>query len=162
MPKTLVLGLGNPIVSDDGVGIYAAREIFKIIKVNEDVVVKEASIAGFDLIDLLSGYERVIIIDAIKTGKMPPGYIFELTPEDMATTVRLAYIHEIDLPMALELGKKLNIPMPEEVIILAVEVEDMSTFSEELTSKVGEALPLVVKMALNICRDNPINKWFQK
>jgi len=158
MQKTLVLGLGNPIVSDDGVGIYAVRELLKhfsdedIIKYSVDV--KEASVGGFDLVDLISGYERVIIIDAIKTGRNPPGYILKLRADDIITTFRLAYIHEIDLPMALELGRKLNLSMPEKIIILAVEAENLDTFSDKLTAEVEKVIPEVIEMILDLIKNN--------
>jgi hydrogenase maturation protease len=150
MKKSLILGLGNPIVSDDGIGIYAVRKILEKIGSNDFIHVKEASVGGFDLIEILSGYDSVIIIDAIKTGKYPPGHILELTSDDFVTTCRLAFIHEIDLPMALEFGKKLGIPMPEDIIILAVEGENLNTFSEELSCKVKEALPVIVDRVMEL------------
>jgi hydrogenase maturation protease len=53
--KTLVLGLGNDILSDDGVGIYVARELKKIIH-SQDITVAEASLAGIGLLDMLAGW----------------------------------------------------------------------------------------------------------
>lgn len=150
MKKNLVLGLGNTIVSDDGVGIYAAREVLKKLNSTpllESIEVKEASVGGFDLIDLITGFEKAIIIDAIKTENGIPGTIYELTHDDIKrTTFRLAFIHEIDLPMGLELGKMLKIPMPNEIKIIAIEADDITTFSESMTPKVNAALDGVVKL----------------
>ena len=69
----LVLGLGNPILGDDAVGIFVAREIKRLAGERTGVTVKEASVGGFDLLDLLEGYRGAVIIDAIKTAGGRPG-----------------------------------------------------------------------------------------
>ena len=69
---TLILGLGNAILCDDGVGIKAARYIAELGP-NPDVVVKEAELAGFALIDLLEGFDRAVVIDAVKLRERQAG-----------------------------------------------------------------------------------------
>lgn len=65
--KTLVLGLGNPTLTDDAVGLAVAREVRKTVD-NEHVAVREASVGGLSLLHLAEGYDRVIIIDAFENG----------------------------------------------------------------------------------------------
>ncbi|MDY6959769.1 MAG: hydrogenase maturation protease, partial [Halobacteriota archaeon] len=78
--RTLVFGIGNPILSDDGVGIYVAREIKKRLSSDisqfKDVDVEEGSVGGLKLLDTILGYERVILIDAIMTESGSPGDIY--------------------------------------------------------------------------------------
>ena len=145
--KTLVLGLGNPILSDDGVGIKVAHEVANQLD-NPQVTVAETSAAGLSLLDCLTGYDKAIIIDAIQTGKGQAGQIYRIEPEDFALTKHLSSPHQINLVTALELGKMLNLAMPREITIFAVEAEDVTTFGEKCTPKVEQAIPEVVKMVL--------------
>jgi len=77
--KTLILGLGNPILSDDGVGVGVAGELEGRLD-QQEVTVVETSMAGLSLLDLLIGYDRVIIIDAIQTVGGKAGQIYRLDP----------------------------------------------------------------------------------
>ena len=109
--KTLILGLGNPILSDDSVGCRVAMALKDRLK-EPDVDILEASIAGLDFLDLLAGYDRVIIIDAIQTDKGVPGQIYRLEPEIFADTRHAGSPHDVNLATALELGKRLGLPLP--------------------------------------------------
>ena len=145
--KTLVLGLGNPILSDDGVGIKAAHEVANQLK-NPQVTVVETSTAGLSLLDSIVGYDKLIIIDAIQTEKGEAGEIYRMGTADFSLTKHFSSPHQINLATALELGKMLNLAMPQEITVFAVEAEDITSFSEECTPEVKRAIPEVVKMVL--------------
>jgi len=151
LKKTVILGMGNPILTDDRVGLLIVRSLEKKID-PETVDVKETNAAGFYFIDLLTGYERAIVVDSIKTGKNKVGSIYKFTLEDLFTTPRLVSIHEIDLNSAIQLGKKLGLKMPEEVYLFAVEIEDDKTFSETLTPEVEKVMPEVEKLILELLK----------
>ncbi len=143
--KTLVLGLGNPILSDDGIGCYVAMALKDRLK-EPKVDVLEGSIAGLDFLDLLSGYDRAIIIDAIQTSDGSPGQIYRLELETFADTRHAGTPHDVNFATAIELGKKIGLTLPSQIDIFAIEVTDTSCFSEECTPKVQEAIPLCVEM----------------
>ena len=82
--KTLVLGLGNPILSDDSAGCRVAMALQEKLHM-PDVDIREASIAGLDFLDTLAGYDRTIIIDTIQTGQGEPGQIYRFGLEILAT-----------------------------------------------------------------------------
>jgi hydrogenase maturation protease len=145
--KTLVLGLGNPILSDDGAGIRVAQEVGKKLD-DPQVTVSETSVAGLSLLDSIVGYDKVIIIDAIQTKKGKAGQIYRMKPEDFSFAKHLSSPHQINLVTALELGKMLNLVMPQEITILALEAKDVSNFSERCTPEVERAIPEAVKMVL--------------
>jgi len=145
--KTLVLGTGNPILSDDGVGIKVAHEVANQFN-SPQVTVAETSAAGLSLLDSIVGYDKVIIIDAIQTKKGKAGQIYRMKPEDFSFAKHLSSPHQINLVTALELGKMLDLVMPQEITILAVEAKDVSNFSEKCTPEVERAIPEVVKMVL--------------
>jgi hydrogenase maturation protease len=65
--KTLVLGLGNPILTDDKVGIHVVRAAAGHCSPANGVTFAEASVGGLRLLDLLAGYDRAVMVDAIQT-----------------------------------------------------------------------------------------------
>ena len=146
--KTLVLGIGNPILSDDGVGIKVAQEVGKKLD-DPQITVSETSAAGLSLLDSLIGYDKVIIIDAIQTEQGKAGQIYRMKPEDFSFTKRVSSPHQINLVTALELGKLLNLTVPQEISIFAVEAKDTTSFSEGCTPEVEQAIPEAVKMVLD-------------
>lgn len=144
--KTLVLGLGNTILCDDGIGIYVARAL--VGRLGGVAHVREAELAGLDLIEMLKGYERAYIVDAIQLDGEKPGTVFRMRPDDIRSTPRLASFHDIDLLTALELGRRLGFPMPHEVVIFGVQVEDARTLGETCTEPVsGVIAPLCDEIA---------------
>ena len=146
---TLVLGLGNAILCDDGVGIKAARYIAELGD-NPAVVVKEAELAGFALLDLLEGFERAVVIDAVRLRDGKPGDVVVFESSSLEPSLHLVAGHQIDLPTALEMGRRLGRPVPSEVYIVGVQIENDTTFSESCTPDVEAAIPTAAHIALRI------------
>ncbi len=142
--KVLVLGVGNPILSDDGVGIHVAREFKKRRLAGVDV--EELAASGLELLDVVRGYDKVVIIDAIQTTKGKPGELHILEEKDFEKSIHGSSPHGINIATALALGRKL-VPneMPKEVVFFAVEAEDVVNVSEKLTPKVAKALPRILE-----------------
>ncbi len=142
--KTIILGLGNPILSDDSIGIKVVR---KLKKENPKIAnrITETYAGGLNILDELEGFERAILIDSIRTGKYKVGTLLKLSPENFNTTDRLSYSHGIDYFSAIELGKKLGYKMPKEVIIFAIEVKDNYQFSEELSEELKDKLEEIIE-----------------
>jgi len=145
--KTLILGMGNPILSDDGVGIWVARALEGRLN-QQEATVEETSMAGLNLLDMLSGYDRAIIIDAIQTRDGKVGQIYRLEPEAFAATRHATTPHDVDFATALELGRRLGLALPQQIIILAIEVENVSSFSEECTPEVERVIPVCVERVI--------------
>jgi hydrogenase maturation protease len=150
--KTLIIGLGNTILSDDGAGILAAREVKNRCHGLTNLDVVEASLGGIGLLDLMAGYEKVIIIDSIKTMEGKPGDIFQLSVEDLGDTSSYPCSpHFLDVRTAVELGEKIGYKMPEHITIYAVEIKDNTTFSKTLTPEVKKAIPELVSVIIEDC-----------
>lgn len=145
--KVLVLGVGNPILSDDGVGVHVARELKK--KVLPGIDVEELAASGLELLDIVRGYDKVIIVDAIQTTGGRPGEVHILEEKDFEKSIHGSSPHGINIATALALGRRL-VPqeMPKEVIFFAVEVKDLVNVKEELTHEVAAALPGIVERVL--------------
>lgn len=142
--RTLVLGVGNPILSDDGVGVHIAR-MLKERKI-KGVTVEELAASGLELLDEVRGYDKVIIIDAIQTKGGRPGDLHILDEKDFERAVHGSSPHGINIATALALGRKL-VPheMPRQVVFFAIEAEDLVNVSEKLTRKVAAAIPGIIK-----------------
>jgi hydrogenase maturation protease len=152
--KIVVLGMGNPILTDDSVGLRVAQSLTSWLQTPAGapyaarVQVEESSLAGFNLLDLLAGQDRAIIVDSILTRDGTPGAIYRLAVDDFNTTVRLTSPHDINLFTALELGKQLGIQMPSDVVILAIEAADTTTFGEGCTPAVDAAIPVALELVI--------------
>ena len=144
---TLVLGLGNPVLSDDSVGIKVTQALRG--RVRPEVTVVESSVGGLDFLDLLAGYDKAIIVDAIQTENGKPGQIRRLEPEALKATRHVNNPHDLDFPTAIELGKKLNLSMPEDITIFGIEVQEVMTLSEDCTPEVEQAIPVCVDLVLH-------------
>lgn len=146
--KTLVLGLGNPILGDDGVGIRVLEQLRARFD-NVDLTFKESCASGLDLLQEITGYDRLIIIDAIQTKTGRVGHIYRLTMDDFTDSRLSGSPHNIDLAAAVELGKKLGECIPQQIDIFAIEVADVTDLSERCTPEVEKTIPLAVNMVAN-------------
>jgi hydrogenase maturation protease len=143
-PRTLVVGVGNPILSDDGVGIHIARALKDR---NPAVSIEELPASGLELLDMVLGFDTVVVVDAIETRDGTPGDIHVMHEDDFERAVHGSSPHGINIATALALGRKVGPEkMPKKVFFVAVEAEDLLTVSEQLTEKVAEAVPKAVEM----------------
>lgn len=159
--KTLLIGLGNPILGDDGVGWVVAEQISTIIAnrqqpiVNrQDIEVDCVSLGGLSLMERLTGAERVILVDSIFTGSKPVGTVSHFRLNDLPdlTGGHSASAHDTSLRKALNVGRRLDIPLPsdENVIIVAIEAENVYDFGQELSPAVAKAVPQAIQTVLEL------------
>ena len=152
--RTLVAGIGSTILRDDGVGVHAVRKLAgRLPSAKADII--ELGTGGLSLLDTIQDYDRLIIIDAIISGR-EPGTIRELRGEDIARSVHLSVGHEADLPSTLAIGRRLlETNMPREVIVVTVEALDITTFSEHMSPQVEASLPEVVDCVMKLLSTSP-------
>ena len=144
--RGIVLALGNDILGDDGAGIVAGRRLRDRVPAGVDVV--EAGFGGFHLLDHLEGYPRALVLDAVATGKHPPGTVLEFTRADFAPLA--ASPHYVGLPEVLAVAETLKLDFPTELRILGLEVERLDTFGTTFSPAVAAALPAFVDRAAAI------------
>jgi hydrogenase maturation protease len=174
--RWLVVGLGNPILGDDGVGWRVAEEVKRRIADSEWQIVSSGpvishakrpsaisyqpsaievdcvSLGGLSLMERLVGYERAILIDAISTGQWPVGSVhrFPLDALPDSTAGHSASAHDTSLQTALKLGRAMEAPLPPsgEIVVVAVEARSVYDFGEDLTPPVAAAVPRAVEMVI--------------
>jgi hydrogenase maturation protease len=150
--KTLVLGLGNELFGDDGVGIHVVRlsrqkaeeKNKSFLAGQPDIDFLECSLTGLALLDVIVGYDTLVIIDTIKSPRPEPGKIRLLDGAE------LRYIpgpspHYVSIPQMIEMGQKLGLKVPAEIKIIAVEAKDMYNLGEGLTSEMKKAIPKIME-----------------
>jgi len=146
--KTIVLGLGNSLLKDDAIGLILVKKLSERVN-HPEIEFKTSEKVGLNLIEYLKGYEQAIIIDAIITGKKAVGEIIEFSLDQLPVSPRLRSPHDADFKSAVELARRTGLKMPEEIIILGVEILDNLTFepnlSEELSSKIPHLVDAVLK-----------------
>ena len=144
MKKNLVLGIGNDILTDDGIGPKIVNDL-KTFERSPELIFETTTLGGLEILEIIKDYKKVIIIDAIRTIDGNPGEIFFFTPDDFKETLHLSNLHDINFLTALELGKKLGIPLPEEIHIIAIEIVEDQVFGTSFTPAIEEKYHIIMQ-----------------
>ncbi len=142
MKTSVVIGIGNPVISDDGLGIEVARCVQKQLTADCQFAVTEVYNGGLELMEAMAGFDRAFVVDAIVTGSAP-GTIHRLTVDEIGDCRNTSTTHNGSLSVALELGRLSGVKLPDAIRIWAVEAGDVSTFREGLTQEVKQAALVV-------------------
>jgi hydrogenase maturation protease len=145
--RTAVLGLGNPVLADDAAGLHVAAELQRRLRAQPvaGVDVLASTRAGFELIDLLRGYSRAVIVDSLDLPAPVAGRVRQLTIDDVSGSARLTNQHELGLAAAFELAAQLGEAMPLAVTIYAIEAGDVRSLGADLTPAVAAAVVELAK-----------------
>jgi len=149
--KGLVLGLGNDILSDDGVGLVVIRRLREIFKNKESMDIVETNEMGLSLLDFIEGYDWAVIVDSIMTGSCEPGTLHFFDRETFDHP-RACNPHHMGLDEILDMAEKMNLRVPNKLYVVAIEVKDPFSFGEELTPEVEEAIPKALSEIERIIR----------
>lgn len=164
----LIVGLGNPILGDDGVGWRVAEEVSARSGIPlgdaplpglsqpkpAPVTIERYSLAGLSLMERLTGFDHVIIVDSLNTGQHAQGEVVHFTLADMddLTHGHSASAHDVSLKNALKMGRGMGEPLPddEQVHIVAIEAQHVYDFKEELSPRVAAAVPAAARIVLDL------------
>jgi hydrogenase maturation protease len=147
--KTIVLGVGNPILKDDGVGIHVIRQLKKYVN-DPNVTLDEAMTGGMNLLDMIIGYEKAILIDTVKMKGAKTGEVRRFSLRDFPS-VHSSNPHDVDLLEAIKLAEKLGENrIPKEIVIVGISVnESQHVFGEQLSERMAKAVPKAVETVLS-------------
>jgi len=156
--KTLVVGLGNPTLGDDGVGWKVAEKVCQQLPADGSIVVDCLSLGGISLMEHLIGYDRVILIDAFASDD-DVGSIHVMKLKDMPnySAFHISSMHDTSLRNAIELGRSLGAHLPEDIMVIGITTHRIYDFSEELSPAVADALPQAVKIVLDLLEQSRIS-----
>ena len=144
---TLLLGLGNDILGDDAVGLRIARELGRRLPPDGDAEAVESCEMGLSLLDLMVGYKKLVLVDSVKSGRAPVGTIHDLPVTDIEI-LPLMSPHFFGIGEILSLGRQLALPMPQDVRVCAIEVEDPFTVRDTMTPALETEFPRLVEAIL--------------
>lgn len=151
-PTILILGIGNDILTDDGIGPVIVNK-FAGDHFPDSISFQNVSLGGLELLDIMQDFDKVVIIDAIKTGQKPPGTVQLYSPDDFRETLHLSNLHDINFLTALELGKRTGMKVPGCIHIIAVEIVEDRVFSTSFSPEITKKLPLIFKEVEKILLD---------
>jgi hydrogenase maturation protease len=142
----LILGVGNTLLKDEGVGVHVARRL-QAMDLPENVEVLEGGVLGLDLLDHLEEREKVVVVDAVDGGD-EPGTIHRLTRADIESGKTRCHmsLHEIDLPQVFATADLMGLKV--DPIIIGIEPKDMDLGYDEMTPEVEAAIPRVIELVL--------------
>lgn len=141
--KRMILGVGNDILMDDGIGPKTVQALEKQNSL-PNFEYHTTTLGGLEILEFINGYDWVVFIDAIKTRGGIPGSVYEFTPEDFKETLHLTNIHDISFLTAIELGKQLGLNIPGTMHIFAIEIIEDQVFGDEFTPPLQEKFDQIV------------------
>jgi hydrogenase maturation protease len=155
--KTLVVGLGNPILGDDGVGWVVAEEVKTRLTPDLSVDVVCLSLGGISLMEHLIDYDRAILVDAF-LGEDEPGSIIVSTLDELPnySAFHVTSVHDVSLQNAIKLGRQLGARLPEQVLVVGILARHVYDFSEELSPPVEAAVPKATQIVAEMLMQNVI------
>jgi hydrogenase maturation protease len=164
--RTLLIGLGNPILGDDGVGWHVAQKVESQLLENDlldefQLEFMYLSLGGLSMMEQMVGYKDVLVIDSIVSGQNPIGtvYSFPLSRLPNLSSEHSTAIHDTSLQTALEVGRKIELILPDEVWVVAIEAERVYDFSEDLSPPISDAVPTAVDLVIEMLK---VGERFEK
>lgn len=141
----VIIGMGNRLLSDDGVGYAVAVAVAARLKGRMNLAVTELHTGGIRLMEAMAGFRRAVVVDAMLSGA-PPGTVRRFDPRDFVTTKNTFSSHDTDFATAYDLGRMTGVPLPEQVSFWGIEAREFDLFGERFTDEVAAALPEAVKL----------------
>jgi len=148
--RTLILGLGNELFGDDGVGCELARRVHAALRPGTADVLA-GPVSGYDLLDCIAGYERVVLIDALHDPDGTPGELRRLDPAQLANRAD-SPSHGVDLPTVLHVGRQLRAELPADLIVLGVVAHDVHALREGLSPDLRDRMEELCEGILALVR----------
>ncbi|HTY91269.1 MAG TPA: hydrogenase maturation protease [Methanocella sp.] len=142
-----ILGCGNMLMGDDGVGIRVIERLQEM-KLPENVEIIDAGVGGMAILSWIEDADKVIIVDAVQTGNEPPGTVYEFTDKELPPSdMFMLSLHDLNLVDTINVGRVVQ-KMPDVIVIIGVEVKRVAEFTKDLTPEVEGAIPEVLDLVL--------------
>jgi hydrogenase maturation protease len=142
----ILVGLGNPIMSDDGVGLLVCRRVHDLLGGYD---LDLACGAGLQVMDAILGYRRAVIIDSMVTGDFPVGTVVEVDPRSGMQTRRAGHSHGVGFFEAIEVARACKAALPEEIVVYGIEVEDPFSIGGSISDAVMDRIDDVVSFIVD-------------
>ncbi len=150
--KTIVIGLGNEILTDDGIGSRIVRDLKKFF---EDFGIDHYTTpeGSLDLLEEIKGYDNLVVIDANITNDKNPGDICIMSFPLNELTLHLSGLHDVDFNDMISLSRRLDIKVPDRISVLSVEIVEDKVFNKDLSENLQIKYLQIIKLVKNYIRD---------
>lgn len=148
--RSILVGLGNPILSDDVIGLIVAGEVHKRLP-GFDLELSSSN--GLDIVDRILDHDFAAIIDSMVTGKYCPGKVLRLDLQRSMPTLRASDVHGVGLNQAIELARACGAAVPRRIVVYGIEVVDPRSVGDLVSAAVSERIGAIVE---EIVRDLPV------
>ncbi|WP_052501349.1 HyaD/HybD family hydrogenase maturation endopeptidase [Thiomicrospira microaerophila] len=150
--KVAVLGLGNVLFKDEGLGVYAMQYLQRNFKFSTELDFVDGGTLGMGLLDYFHDYRQLLILDSLSTQPTRPGWVYRLPLSALQNLGQYRKTaHEIELLQALDMARLLSLNVTLEVV--AMTPEDIETVAFDLSEPVQNAMPLMAKTACEVLAD---------
>lgn len=153
--RILILGIGNPLMTDEGVGVRVAEALMSGFDFPDSVEVVDAGTMGLGILNMFRGVDLVIVVDAIDRTGHPPGTVMRLAPDDLAPNQIMHSLHDIRFVDVLQAAEFTGIRPEAECI--GIQVGSMEQWVTELTPEVEAALPLAVDAVFTVLGEHGVS-----
>lgn len=151
--ETLVMGVGNILLRDEGIGVHVVREMMKM-DLPDEVEVLDGGTAAIDLLHAVEGRRRMIVIDALLIEGEEPGAVYRLTPDQLQPTFRgKTSLHQLGLIEVLEMAYLIG--EAPDTVIFGIVPESIGSFGLEPTPRVRARIPQIIDLVIKEINDPP-------
>lgn len=144
--KKLIIGLGNEYCGNDALGIIIARELKNSMA---DWDLKTGAFSGINFLEEIEGYDWIVVIDSLCRPDVPDGEIIELKIEDFAGVKNFSYIHSLNFASAIELGRHLELKLPENIRIFGITVNKKGDIGQEIEESLKAKIDTIIQNIIN-------------
>lgn len=143
---TVIIGMGNPLLADDGVGMAVAQAVGERLKPHQpDLTITALHTGGIRLMEAMAGFRRAVVVDAMLTGAAA-GTVRRFDPDEFVTTKNTFSSHDTDFATAYRLGRMAGVPLPERIVFWGIEAREFDRFGDRFSTEVAGALPEAVDL----------------
>lgn len=147
-PRITVLGIGNPLVEDEGLGVRVAEELLRLFDFPPNVTVMDAGTLGMSMLGVIRASDYVLVVDAVDGTGHPPGTVVLMAAEDLADNQVLHSLHDMRFVDVLQ-AAALTGSEPESDFV-GVQVADMTVARVTLTPAVEAAVPEAIAAVITL------------
>jgi hydrogenase maturation protease len=145
--REIILGVGNPLLRDDSVGLRVVHEISAQLG-DPTLTIEETCSGGLDILNIISDFDKAVIIDAVRTSGGRAGSIFCFGIDEIVLCP-IQNAHRMDFISAIRLARQIGITIPQDIQVYAIEVGNLNEIDEHCTNNVEEAIKPCAKLIID-------------
>ncbi|WP_369049094.1 hydrogenase maturation protease [Tenacibaculum sp. UWU-22] len=150
--KTAIMGFGNPVRSDDAIGIYVIEKLKEKIGTNPKISIFDMGTSAFEVLFGLKGHDKLILVDAVVNTNEPVGTLFKVPAEEVLQAPQdnpLVFLHSLKWNQALSYAKKiLGDAYPKDIAVYLIAIEN-TKLEVELSLEVQQSGDKVIELIVN-------------